>query len=51
MYDKKLKVIIIKVDADIHKEVKMRAAHNNITIKQWVLQAIAEKIAWEKKSQ
>lgn len=51
MEDKKIKMIIFKVNSEFHKEIKIRATNNNITIKKWILQAILEKIAWEKKAE
>ena len=46
-----IKRIIVEMGLNAHKEIKMRAANNNVSIKVWVSQAIAEKIAWEKKAE
>jgi hypothetical protein len=39
--------LLILIDAVIHEEVKTRALFNGISIKKWVMQAIAEKIVRE----
>jgi hypothetical protein len=42
--------MIILVEAPVHQEIKARALFKNTTLKDWVLQAIAEKIVREDKA-
>jgi predicted DNA binding CopG/RHH family protein len=42
------KRIIIEVSSEDHKEIKRRATNRGITIRKWVLDAIADKIKKEK---
>lgn len=42
------KHIIVEVSLDHHKEIKQRAADQYMTIKDWILLAIKEKIEKEK---
>lgn len=44
---KTAKNIIVPVGEDTHRQVKIHAANRNISIKSWVLQAIAEKLKRE----
>jgi hypothetical protein len=41
--------IVIEMSEDAHKDIKMRAVDHSLSIKKWVLQAIAEKIKVEEK--
>ena len=43
------KRLLLDITEDQHREIKMRAVKRNITIKKWVMRAIAEAIAKEKK--
>lgn len=42
------KRLLIDIPIDLHKEIKVRAAVKNITLKVWVLRAIFEAIKTEK---
>lgn len=42
------KRLLIDIPAELHKEIKVRAAVKNITLKAWVLRAICEAIKTEK---
>jgi len=42
-----VKNITLKVEEEIWKELKMRALDQSMTLKAWILQAIAERIARE----
>ena len=42
------KFLLIEVPKQLHKEVKSRAVERGITMRKWILQAIAEKIRVEK---
>lgn len=41
------KKMILEITGALHSNIKQRAALRNITLRKWVLQAIAEKIAAE----
>lgn len=45
----KPKRLIIDIDYRLHGDIKARAAHRNLSIKDYVLQAILTRIDWEKK--
>jgi len=47
MEEKNLKKLILEVESDTHKEIKVRAAERNISMRLWVLRAIAEAIRKE----
>lgn len=42
-----IKRLLIELPADDHAEIKIRAARKNVTIKKWVLRAIAKAIIEE----
>lgn len=42
------KQLVLEVPEYLHKDVKIRAANLNISMKVWLLQAIFEKIAQER---
>lgn len=44
-----IKVLYIEISESLHKDIKVRAATRNISLKNYVLQAILSKIAEEKK--
>jgi predicted HicB family RNase H-like nuclease len=39
--------LLILIDPAVHQDIKARAVFKNVSLKDWVLQAIAEKIARE----
>lgn len=41
------KYIVAKTDESLHKAVKMHASKHNMSMTQWVLQAIVEKLKEE----
>jgi len=45
----KMKRLVVTLTEDDHKEIKMRAAQRKVSIKVWVLRAIAQMIIQEKK--
>ena len=45
---KREKQIVIVVTYEDHKEIKRRATNRGVTIRKWVLDAIADKIKKEK---
>lgn len=38
------KYFIVSVDEKLHKEIKLRALNQGITLKAWIMRAITEKI-------
>ena len=44
MYNKKESRLSILVPVELHAEIKVRSAHKHISIKKWLLQAIAIKL-------
>lgn len=48
---RKPKCFYIEIDAETHKAIKMRALFRNMTMSNYILQAIAEKIIREDKYQ
>jgi len=46
-----VRMIHIRLPEDIHKKVRVRAAEADITIQDWVLEAIREylKVSWERR--
>lgn len=48
---KKLKRLIAEIPEDLHRDIKMRATLMNITIKQYIIQSIVEKIQKERQYQ
>lgn len=44
-----LKRLTVEVSASFHKDVKGRAARRGLSIKEYILGAISQFIAWEKK--
>ena len=42
------KRLLINISEDLHKEIKVRATVRNVTIKEYVLRAVAERIAKER---
>lgn len=47
--NKEIKIVFVEVMPEIHTEIKKRAAIRNITMKEYILQAIEERIKQEKK--
>jgi len=47
--DKKQKRLVVDLNKDLHVIIKSKAAFRNITIKKWILIAIAERIKQETK--
>ena len=47
--EKASKILIINVPKEIHSEIKAQAAWRNITMRQYVLQAILERMRQDKK--
>ena len=47
--DKKQKRLVVDLNKDLHVIIKSKAAFRNITIKKWILIAIAERIKQESK--
>ena len=41
------KQLLINMTDEFHKEIKIRAAHRNISMTRWVLQAIRDRIKKE----
>lgn len=48
---RKVKCFYVEIDEETHKVVKMRALFKNISLSDYILQAIAEKIMREDKYQ
>jgi predicted HicB family RNase H-like nuclease len=46
---KPVKWIILEIDPQEHHEIKKRAVERNITMKQYILQAIEQRIKYERK--
>jgi len=44
-----IKRIVVDISEDLHTEIKMRSSFKHVSIKQWILQAIAAKIAQEER--
>lgn len=42
------KQLLIEITHKLHKDIKDHAEFRNITIKAWVIEAIMNKILWEK---
>ncbi len=42
--------LLILIEAAIHQDIKARAIFKNISLKDWMLQAIAEKVVREDKA-
>ena len=49
MQEKNKKRLLLDVDEKLHTEIKTRASFRNMSIKKWIMQAIAERIKWEDK--
>jgi len=47
--EQKLKQVIIEMPEELHKEIKIRAAYRNMTMKAWIIRAILDAIAQEQK--
>lgn len=47
--NKTIKVVFIEVTVDEHTEIKKRAAMRNVTMKQYIMQAIEDRIKKESK--
>lgn len=47
--DKDIKIVFIEVTKEEHTEIKRRAAISNITMKQYILQAVEDRIKKDKK--
>lgn len=47
--EEEIKALYIEIPESVHKEIKLRATVRNISIKDYVLQAIITKISEEKK--
>lgn len=47
MSDKREARLSILVPIELHAEIKMRSAHRHVSIKKWLLQAIAVKMLSE----
>jgi hypothetical protein len=43
------KGLMINISENMHCEIKKRAAIKNMTMRQWLMQAIVEHIKWEDK--
>jgi predicted HicB family RNase H-like nuclease len=43
--------LVLDVDQELHKDIKLRATERGLSIKKWILQAIAARIEWERKYQ
>lgn len=43
--------ITLKIDEEIWKELKMRALNKGITLKKWIMQAVADAMVREDKAQ
>lgn len=41
------KRIIINVGEELHEQIKLRAVTRRITMKEWILAAIARQVEWE----
>lgn len=46
---KTIKIVFIEVTLEEHTEIKKRAAMRNVTMKQYIMQAIEDRIKQEKK--
>lgn len=44
---KSRKRLLIEIDEEVHKQIKIRAALRNASIKEWVTMAIALQMKWE----
>lgn len=49
MDEKKKENICLRIDKEIVREIRMRAAFLNVSQNKWIIQAILEKIALENK--
>ena len=43
------KGLMIDIDENLRAEIKARAAFRHMSIRKWIMQAIAERIKWEDK--
>jgi len=40
---------LFRIDEDLHKEIKIRSALRNVSMGHWIIQAIMERLAKEKR--
>jgi hypothetical protein len=46
-----IRQITLKIDEEIWRELKIRALNKSITMKKWIMQAVADAMAREDKAQ